>query len=513
MNCLSDRPCYRHSRKCKTTGQRRSPGVFHRGIRRSRLVLTAVLAWLLLVVGAAADDGNAPNAAPPLAVRELYALAHFGNSYEVMGQCEMRKYLEEVKHWGFNRYGDWFDMQDCSDPFADKSGVTLGHAMWERKKQNFRSAQALGLACDLVICPNHVYVNQCRPELLAVKGTRIAGQLICPSHPEARAIILKNYENLFADLARAGVRLNSISTCPYDFGGCACNKCKPWILTCAKLSRDIHAIAQRHYPGVELNMIGWWWTPEEHQQLADWADREAPGLIKAIYLHLVYGATKTADVRLPKGCRRYTFVHIGYADQAKPVDIYGHFGPVIAPVRLPQTVRDISALGDGGFMAYSEGVSDDVNKALLAGLASGRFQTADEVLRAYAQRYFDADARQTAAWAQWLTPWGRPFDVDFQKSAQQLALLKKNGQWREKQWELKLELFRLNKSIGTAAEWTPARLEAVEQFFRVREQIQRGLWGLTLQRHVFATSYLPLPWYRSWAKYVGSKAASMGKEQ
>ena len=37
-------------------------------------------------------------------------------------------------------------------------------------------------------------------------------------------------------------------------------------------------------------------------------------------------------------------------------------------------------------MAYSEGVFDDVNRAILAGLSSGKFRSSDEVLRAYAGR-------------------------------------------------------------------------------------------------------------------------------
>jgi hypothetical protein len=168
-----------------------------------KTVLSATLA-LLATVGlslaalrrGAAESANPPPAksSPPFAVRELYAVGHFGNSYEVMGEYEMRRYLAEAKRWGFNRYADWFDMEDCSDPFAEKGLVLLSHAMWERKKQNFRSAQALGLSCDLVITPNHVYVDQCRPALLAKKGPKIFGQLICPSQPEARAMILKNYE-------------------------------------------------------------------------------------------------------------------------------------------------------------------------------------------------------------------------------------------------------------------------------------------------------------------------------
>jgi hypothetical protein len=180
---------------------------------------TAGLSVSPVAQGAAETGHHASAAAQPLfAVRELYAPGHFGNSYEVMGENQMRGMLAEAAWWGFNRYGDWFDTQDCSDPFAEKKWVQLAHALWDRKKANFRSAQALGLACDLLITPNHVYVDQCSPHLLAVKKGRIFGQLICPSKPEARAIILRNYENLLGDLARAGVRLKAISACPCDFG-------------------------------------------------------------------------------------------------------------------------------------------------------------------------------------------------------------------------------------------------------------------------------------------------------
>ena len=50
---------------------------------------------------------SARAAEPPFC--ELYATGHFGNWYEVAGVNEMRRVLTEAKHWGFNRYADWFD--------------------------------------------------------------------------------------------------------------------------------------------------------------------------------------------------------------------------------------------------------------------------------------------------------------------------------------------------------------------------------------------------------------------
>jgi len=481
----------------------------------------------MFVLAAAARGAELPSPKPPgkgqasppkpiFAVRELYAPGHFGNSYEVLGDDEMREVLAEASRWGFNRYGDWFDMDDCKDPFAPGHTYGLGDALWDCKKIHYGEAQALGLSRDFVLTPNHVYLDQCLPGLSATKDPRIIGQVICPSLRQAREMILRDYENLFADLARSGVRLTSLSACPYDFGGCRCKRCDPWILTFARLTHEICRIAQRHHPQVKMTMIGWWWSAEEHRLFAQWVDKEAPGWIDIMYLHLPYGATKVADVPLPRGCKRGAFVHISYAEQAEPRDTYGHFGPVIAAERLQQTVADMKTQGVTGIMAYSEGVFEDVNKAILAGLASGQYGTANEVLEAYARRYFGVDRQTATLWAQWLRAWGKPFDVDPHKSAKTLAtLLAKtpNGDWRRRQWELKQQLFAINQEIGRGTQWTPERLAAVERFWSVQEQIHRGLWGLAPQRHIFGRQYTPIPWYASWAQYTASHVQNARKEQ
>ena len=169
------------------------------------------------------DEKTAQAATPLFKVVELYAPAHFGNGYESMGEHEMRQMLSEARFWGCTRYGDWFDMLDCSDPFRNDKQWDLGRALWSAKKRNFRSAVRVGLETELVLTPNHTYVERLRPALLAQPGPKIQGQLICPSNPEARKLILQDYERLYADLARSGVRLRSMSAASYDYGGCSCD--------------------------------------------------------------------------------------------------------------------------------------------------------------------------------------------------------------------------------------------------------------------------------------------------
>jgi len=485
----------------------------------SRRLITCcpvILLAAVQIMGSEPKSQDSQATKPVFSICALYAPGHFGNSYEVLGENEMREILTEAKAWGFNRYADWFDMEDCSDPFAQKRLYQLAHAMWERKKANFVTAQRLGFACDFVITPNHVYVDQCKDEWLAKQGGRIFGQLICPSKPEARQIILRNYENLFVDLARSGVRLSALVAAPYDFGGCDCDQCKPWIVTFAQLSREIYELGQKHHPGLTMDMIGWWWEPDEHRLFAEWVDSHYPGWIRQMYLHIPYGQTDVADVPLPKGCEKSAFVHIGYAEQASPRDVYGHLGPVVAASRLEKTVRDLASRGCTGVMAYSEGVFDDLNKAILAGLSSGRFSTSDEVLAEYARRYFGADEKQAVEWTNWLKMWGRPFEVDPISAAEKLNSLPRPtdvSSWRWTQWRLKTELFRYNREIGTGTEWTPERLAAVERFWATQEELHRKVWGLPPLRHIFARRFTPLPWYSSWAEYQSQQAGKTMQEQ
>jgi len=432
---------------------------------------------------------------------ELYAVGHFGNWYEVAGQNELRRVLAEAKHWGFNRYGDWFDTLDCVDPFSGNPQYSLGNALWDLKRTRFLTAQSLGLATDLVITPNHVFRDQLKPEWLAKRGRRIQGQLICPRQPGAREVIRHNYTNLFSNLANAGVNLTAINACPYDYGGCDCDQCKPWIITFARLTLDIHNIARTYHPKVELHFIGWWWSAEEHKLFAQWMDEHAPGLAASMALHIPYDKTGVADVPLPKGCRKHAFVHIGYPDRANPRDIYAKTGPVTAPGRLADTVRDLRAESVTGVMAYSEGIYDDVNKALLGGLFTGKEKTSREVLEAYARRYFAANDQQDRQWADWLTPWGVPYSVDAVVARKSFNHLSGDpSTWRRRQWELKADLFAANQAIGPSDNWTPERLALADQFWAAEEKLQREVYGVGPLRHILNRRFIEVPWYKSWAR-------------
>jgi len=457
--------------------------------------------------------------------RELYCPAHFGTSYEVMGDAEAAEVLAEAKWWGFNVYGDWFDAADLKDPLNNpKSEWLLPQAILERKLSSFAAAAREGLALDLATTPNHVWMDQLRPELLADTSgdKRMFGQLLCPSKPEARELILRNHEKLFGLFRQRGLNLSAVSACPYDYGGCSCERCSPWIVTFGRLLLEIGEAARRFFPDVRVRLIGWWWTADEHRVFAEWADRASAGSAQgpstgsaqagaagdfpSLARHIKYGQTAPDfSAPLPRGCESHAFVHIGYADAAEPSDVYGAWGPVVAPRRIEETVANLARAGSGGFMAYSEGVFDDANKAILGGLASGKFAAAREVLECYAERYFGAAGSRRGEWADWLAQWGRPFEVDAKAAAGEFAALARGATpgWRLAGWEHRVRLFEAHQEVAAGREWDAARLSAARRFLDVQERLYRDVWKLGLVRHGLHPRFRRPAWFADYDRRIG----------
>lgn len=437
-------------------------------------------------------------------IRELYAPAHFGNSYEAMWPLEMKAYLAEMKWWGFNRYSDWITTTDIRNPYVSDATWDLAREQLERKKKAYLAAQELGLELNLIITLNHVYLDQLRPEIEAKKTSKIFGQLICPSQPAGRKLILANFEAWFRDFADSGIRLSTFTAFAYDYGGCDCAQCRPWILTFAKLTKEVHDLAKKFHPGIEPWFCSWWWTPEEHALVNDWAKAEAPDWLKGFSLHMEYEHTRFKDVAVPEGCRKIAFFHNSYADTRRSFDIYAKWGPTIAPKRIPQSLTDLAAQGADGFQAYSEGIFDDCNKALLAGLASGKFADTQSVLTEYASRYFNTKPAETKRWANWLAAWGVRTDVNLAKASEEFTKLSGNASpgWRVEHWRSKLKLEAIDRAIGKPKdnEWTAEKLKLADDFWAEQEHLSRDVYKLGPVRHVFARKFCAPDWYDSWQK-------------
>jgi hypothetical protein len=437
-----------------------------------------------------------------LQVRELYCPSHFGNTYEVVLDSEMYGILSEARFWGFNRFSDWFDTIDLYDVYHKKHSLfNLPEAMWARKLRNFQIAHRLGFDLGLVITPNHVFSNQVMPANEAVKNDHFFGQLVCPSKPGVTEMIVENYRNLFADFSRRGLSLRSISACPYDYGGCDCEKCRPWIVAFGKLVHEIARVARSFFGSVDTDLIGWWWSDEDHREFTSWADRKAKDAFNSMAFYLPYGATDYAVRPIPKNCRERAFVHIGYGEK-NGSDQYGHYGPTIAPERIEKTVNFLVARKAQGFMAYSEGEFDEINKALLAGLASGKFRNSDEVLKAYAKRYLGDDVQ---GWAAWLRGFGDFYTINAARARKEFDHLKKTARpsWRLEQLEDRLIMAESHAVVVSRTKWGKQRLVAAREYWLAKEHLFRHVWRLGLLRHIFQFEYIAPEWNQEYQRILG----------
>lgn len=439
-----------------------------------------------------------------LAVRELYCPSHFGNTYECALDNEMRAILSEAKFWGFNRFSDWFDTIDLYDVYHKKHALfNMPEAMWARKFANFAIAAELGFDLALVITPNHVFSDQVTRDNEAVKTSdHIFGQLVCPSKPGVTEMILGNYRNLFADFARRGIALRSVAACPYDYGGCQCDHCRPWIVAFGKLVKAIVETGRTYFPSLDADLIGWWWTDEDHRDFTAWAEREAPGFFRSMAYHIRYNTAEYSVRPVPAGCGERAFVHIAYGENTTIDDTYGHYGPTIAPDRLEKTIRHLAARKALGFMAYSEGAFDEINKALVAGLSSAQFANADEVLEAYAKRHLGPDAQGWCAWLRLMADASKIDPAKAQALFERLSGQAKPG-WRLEQLRERLNLFLADARVRGGKDWTADRVAAARDFWAAKERLFRRVWGLGLTRAIFRFDRTVPDWYPEYLQLRG----------
>lgn len=442
------------------------------------------------------------NAIRPLRTRELYAPSHFGNTYEATLPGEISALLAEAKFWGFNRFSDWFDTIDLYNVYEKRHNLfNMPEAMWARKFSNFECAAGQGLGLGLVVTPNHVFADQVTPETEALKNQHMFGQLVCPSKPGVTDMIMGNYRRLFDDFVARGLRLESISGGAYDYGGCACEHCQPWIVTFGRLFKQIAGLAQEFFGAIQVDLWGWWWSDDDHRAFSDWANAEAPGFFQTMAYHLPYSATEYAVRPIPAGCAERAFVHIAYGEKSNR-DAYCHYGANIAPARLEKTVRYLASRGASGFLAYSEGDHDDVNKALVAGLGSGQYATADAVLRAYAERHFGTNP---SGWSELLHAMGDFDGLDPARCRPAFDTLAREARdtWRLRQIEDRLKLAEAHRAVLSRTDWDAKRMAAAETFLSIKEHLYRHVWRLGLQRHTFRFETNLPAWHAEFAEKKG----------
>ncbi|MFD0960239.1 hypothetical protein [Paenibacillus chungangensis] len=446
-----------------------------------------------------------------------YMPGHFGNSFEVCWSGEMQRYLEDLTLAGASGYGDWFDPNDMPDPYHSHVYHSTSMFLWNRKKEWLTISQRLGLDNVLVITPNVGFVDQMRPEWVGVRDhtKQVQGQVLCPSNSDARKVILHNYSQLFADLKASGINLHKVVYAPYDDGGCACERCQPYYPVFLQLVCEVQGIVQSYYPDVQADICGWWTSPEEREQLAQFVEGPAKSWFGSFQYSATYGVyalpsdlRSVIGERMALGC----FMHIGFSRDRG--DVYIKTGIHSAGERMQSVIRSFSSLRCTGVMTYNESFGDHYNAFVASRLGYYAEEDVYEIASFYGRMILGLrgaslhklvvvllemeglDATRAAAWEDTLKEIRRDVRVSSLQP------------WAYEHIVLKARLMALDEAIERHLDnGIEHVLPDMERRLQVSEQLWRQVYGFGVLRHILIPDRMLPDWY---GKYRAHKARNEG---
>ncbi|MGD0094774.1 MAG: hypothetical protein ABSE73_33095 [Planctomycetota bacterium] len=330
---------------------------------------------------------------PKCPIRAVYLATHFNNFYEAAPLEDVQHYVQDLGLWGYNTIIVAYppiQFNGLSDPAAQK---WLG-----RFKTVLAAARQSGLQVGLLECPNQGYKNT--PAEL--KATKVPGNFrgnfgvnLCPSKPEARKALFQLYDELLDQFKDTG--LDYFGFWPYDEGGCACPQCWPWgARGFAALAKELAQHVRARFPAAKTILSTWCFENENDAN----PDGEWAGLAKvfasedkswASYLmsdgHDNYFPKYILETGVPGGLPLLNFPEISMFG----MNPWGGYGANPAPAHFQRLWDRIKHKAAGG-APYSEGIYEDLNKAICAQFYWDPERKAEETVQEYAAFEFAPDA-------------------------------------------------------------------------------------------------------------------------
>jgi hypothetical protein len=319
------------------------------------------------------DGGWRGTSVPEKPVRGIYLATHFYNFYQTAPIEEVQRYIEDMALWGVNTILVWYDMHHFKG-FNDPEAVIFR----ERLQQFMKTARKLDVDVGFVVMGNEGYAN--RPvSLQAVPGGSRGGYYstdVCPNKRGGLEYILRTKDEFF-DWCRY-IKPAYICIWPYDQGGCGSANCQPWGSNgFVKCARAISAAARKKIPDVKIIISTWYFDSTEWKGLSSqlavdhsWADMILAEKVNGDYKG-IYGV---APGNLPM---------IGFPE----ISMYntfpwGGFGATPLPNHVLGQWQKVQHKLNGGFL-YSEGIFDDITKAVYSQLYWNSDTPIEQTLKEY----------------------------------------------------------------------------------------------------------------------------------
>ena len=317
---------------------------------------------------------------PQCSFRAINAETHFMNFYEAAPTHEVQAYVEDLGLWGANvmilEFPSW-QFRGFDDPAARRNLEQL-HGILQASK-------AIGLQIGLLECLSDGFATAPKeiratpvPDDLGRRGH--FGFNCCPSNPAGHEYLLTLYTQLFDQFKDTG--LDYLVCWPYDEGGCGCTRCWPWgARGFPKLSRDVVRAARTRFPAMKSVLSTWCYdTPPA----GEWE-----GLAKLMktdrgWLDYVMADSHTdfprypLDQGVPGGLPLLNFPEISMWGRSP----WGGYGANPLPARFERLWKQTQGKLAGG-MPYSEGIYEDINKAICLQFYWQKSRPADDIVKEY----------------------------------------------------------------------------------------------------------------------------------
>lgn len=336
---------------------------------------------------------------PEKPIRGIYFATHFHNFYHDGPIADVERYIEDLALWGTNALIVWFDMHHYTgidDPAA--------RLMIDRLHAFLAAANKVGIAAGLGCIANEAYANS--PEHLRADWTSghdgyytdPVGHYhveLCPNKPGAKELMLRWADErleAFSDLP-----LKYLWIWPYDQGGCTCSLCKPWGSNgFLAMAEPIAHQFKRRFPKGKVILSSWCFDKFTNGEWDGFSRVFAnpPDWVNCVLSDAFGDLFPEYPLRhgVPGGLPLVSFPEISmYYGHVYELNVpWGGFGANPFPSHLQNLWNQAGASLSGGF-PYSEGIYEDINKAVCAQLYWQPNKPSAETVREYVAFEFSPD--------------------------------------------------------------------------------------------------------------------------
>jgi hypothetical protein len=222
------------------------------------------------------------------------------------------------------------------------------------------------------------------------------GVTACPSRKDGRRFLRERRTRLF----RRMKYLDAVFIPGGDPGGCECELCRPWEHTFLPLSGETAQILQETHPGAQLWLSNQMFSSEENRHFHDFLEKEHPAWLAGLVYSPWAGETcRSARDYLPGRYALRMYPDITHAlrcqftipdwDQAFASTL-DREPPLYRPTQTAHLAKAYQSLTCGA-ITYSDGVNDDLHKALWSAYLWNPKADLHSLLTDYGRYYFGGE--------------------------------------------------------------------------------------------------------------------------